>query len=177
MFQKVLRKRVENSISQEFDSMQKLIYEKLWDDSLEKEIVIETPVKDKIIIMDGEISFDSGKSFIERSDEKLIQENLKLYKEKIVDNVYNTAIEDIEEDKQINSRGNTGDSTEGEFMDKFFELLNELDDDDKADLSNKMGLVFELTIRKRSRLPWIIYCTNTITQRNIEKRLKKVPDL
>ena len=72
MFQKVLRKRVENSISQEFDSMQKLIYEKLWDDSLEKEIVIETPVKDKIIIMDGEISFDSGKSFIERSDEKLI---------------------------------------------------------------------------------------------------------
>lgn len=141
MFQKVLRKRIENDISQEFDSMQKVIYENLWNDSLKKKIVIETPVKDKIIIMDGEISFDNGKSFIERSDEKLIQENLKLYKEKIVDNVYNIA---IEKDKQINSRRNTGDSTEGEFMDKFFELLSELDDDDISDLSNKMKLVFEL---------------------------------
>lgn len=142
MIENQLKKRIEIDIKKEFDDMQEKAYKELWKDNSDKKCIIETPLKDKIIVMDGEISFNSGKSFINRSEEGLIKDNFNIYKKKIVDYVYDCTM-DENDSVQRKSRNNITDSMD-DLKSELFDLLRNLDDEDRADLTNKMGLVFEL---------------------------------
>ena len=61
------------------------VYKRLWNGEPDATYVIESPLKNSIMIEDGRISFDSGKTFIHRSEEKLIKDNIDKLEKDIID--------------------------------------------------------------------------------------------
>ena len=61
------------------------VYKRLWNGDPDTGYVIESPLEDSIMIENGRISFDSGKTFIHRSEEKLIKDNIDKLEKDIID--------------------------------------------------------------------------------------------
>jgi len=82
---KRLRERVTKDVSNEMEELNLKVYKRLWNGDPDIGYVIESPLKDSIMIEDGRISFDSGKTFIHRSEEKLIKDNIDKLEKDIID--------------------------------------------------------------------------------------------
>lgn len=82
---KRLRERVTKDVSNEMEELNLEVYKRLWNGEPDATYVIESPLKDSIMIEDGRISFDSGKTFIHRSEEKLIKDNIDKLEKDIID--------------------------------------------------------------------------------------------
>ena len=83
--EKRLRERVTKDVSNEMEELNLKVYKRLWNGEPDATYVIESPLKDSIMIEDGRISFDSGKTFIHRSEEKLIKDNIDKLEKDIID--------------------------------------------------------------------------------------------
>ena len=83
--EKRLRERVTKDVSNEMEELNLKVYKRLWNGDPDIGYVIESPLKDSIMIEDGRISFDSGKTFIHRSEEKLIKDNIDKLEKDIID--------------------------------------------------------------------------------------------
>ena len=83
--EKRLRERVTKDVSNEMEELNLEVYKRLWNGEPDATYVIESPLKDSIMIEDGRISFDSGKTFIHRSEEKLIKDNIDKLEKDIID--------------------------------------------------------------------------------------------
>lgn len=83
--EKRLRERVTKDVSNEMEELNLEVYKRLWNGEPDATYVIESPLKDSIMIEDGKISFDSGKTFIHRSEEKLIKDNIDKLEKDIID--------------------------------------------------------------------------------------------
>ena len=82
---KRLRERVTKDVGNEMEELNLEVYKRLWNGEPDATYVIESPLKDLIMIEDGRISFDSGKTFIHRSEEKLIKDNIDKLEKDIID--------------------------------------------------------------------------------------------
>ena len=82
---KRLRERVTKDVSNEMEELNLKVYKRLWNGEPDATYVIESPLKNSIMIEDGRISFDSGKTFIHRSEEKLIKDNIDKLEKDIID--------------------------------------------------------------------------------------------
>ena len=83
--EKRLRERVTKDVSNEMEELNLKVYKRLWNGEPDATYVIESPLKNSIMIEDGRISFDSGKTFIHRSEEKLIKDNIDKLEKDIID--------------------------------------------------------------------------------------------
>lgn len=82
---KRLRERVTKDVRNEMEELNLEVYKRLWNGEPDATYIIESPLKDSIMIEDGRISFDSGKTFIHRSEEKLIKDNIDKLEKDIID--------------------------------------------------------------------------------------------
>ena len=82
---KRLRERVTKDVSNEMEELNIEVYKRLWNGKPDATYVIESPLEDSIMIEDGRISFDSGKTFIHRSEEKSIKDNIDKLEKDIID--------------------------------------------------------------------------------------------
>ena len=82
---KRLRERVTKDVSNEMEELNLEVYKRLWNGDPDTGYVIESPLEDSIMIENGRISFDSGKTFIHRSEEKLIKDNIDKLEKDIID--------------------------------------------------------------------------------------------
>ena len=128
-----LRKKLVNKfIEEEFQKIKSLVYKKLWDDTKpRKEIVFELPFDKKIIILNDEISFNEGKTYFHRSDEKDIInafDNLQSYNVKrLLEELPNEEEELFRESENFNNNNNdiSSDDLFNELIAVFDHLSNE----------------------------------------------------
>lgn len=145
--EKIAKEMVNEFIEEEFQGIKSFIYKKLWADIEEgKESVLELPYNKNIIILNGKISFDNKKTFLHRSEEKLIAQAF----EDLQKSSANSLVKEICDEHQKNLNRVEKARVE-KVIDKHSSesnLLNELSksDDDKEDIVKYLTLTLELEV-------------------------------
>lgn len=87
LVEKILGETISNDVKEEMDKLKSAVYKSLWQENAKSDTVVQTPFDDSIIVSKGRISFDSGKTYIHRSEEKLIKEKLDRLEKDVVNHV------------------------------------------------------------------------------------------
>ena len=87
LVEKILGETISNDVKEEMDKLKSAVYKSLWQENAKSDTVVQTPFDDSIIVSKRRISFDSGKTYIHRSEEKLIKEKLDRLEKDVVNHV------------------------------------------------------------------------------------------
>lgn len=150
-----LRDGFSEEVKKAMNQARKIIYKELWRENPEKDALINTPLDTSIIVSNGRVSFDNRKTFIHRSEENLIRENLDIYEKKVLDfmverefsNLPNFIMKDIVDDYQVNEGGAEKTRVEEDFNDIANELkgiLKNIPNDTKKNMVETMTILMEL---------------------------------
>ena len=104
LVEKILGETISNDIKGEMDKLKSEVYKNLWKENSKSGLEIETPFNHKIIVSKGRISFDSGKTYIHRSEEKLIKEKLDKLEKDVVKHIISDLTDEL--DSELEKRKN-----------------------------------------------------------------------
>lgn len=104
LVEKILGETISNDIKGEMDKLKSEVYKNLWKENSKSGLEIETPFNHKIIVSKGRISFDGGKTYIHRSEEKLIKEKLDKLEKDVVKHIISDLTDEL--DSELEKRKN-----------------------------------------------------------------------
>jgi len=147
---KRLRERVTKDVSNEMEELNLKVYKRLWNGDPDIGYVIESPLKDSIMIEDGRISFDSGKTFIHRSEEKLIKDNIDKLEKDIIDficedviSTANVEISKIKDEDRVEKKREDKEDIVDDVLDELRKLPISEDSLKKFDLLQELSVIDE----------------------------------
>ena len=134
LVEKILGKTISNDIKGEMDKLKSEVYKNLWKENSKSGLEIETPFNHKIIVSKGRISFDSGKTYIHRSEEKLIKEKLDKLEKDVAKHIISDLTDEL--DSELEKRKNDKKSR----VEKTRAEESRVDDDTKL-LNSLLGIL------------------------------------
>ena len=149
---KIAKEYVNEFIEKEFQKIKSFTYKKLWEHIEEgKMSVLELPFNKEIAILNGEISFDKGKTFIHRSEEKLIakafDELQKVSTECLLEDIYKEPKEILDRvEKSGVEKGSDKNNSMTDLLDEFAETFERLSKDDKERIGEYATFMLELEV-------------------------------
>lgn len=134
LVEKILGETISNDIKGEMDKLKSEVYKNLWKENPKSGLEIETPFNHKIIVSKGRISFDGGKTYIHRSEEKLIKEKLDKLEKDVVKHIISDLTDEL--DSELEKRKNDKKSR----VEKTRAEESRVDDDTKL-LNSLLGIL------------------------------------
>lgn len=134
LVEKILGETISNDIKGEMDKLKSEVYKNLWKENSKSGLEIETPFNHKIIVSKGRISFDSGKTYIHRSEEKLIKEKLDKLEKDVAKHIISDLTDEL--DSELEKRKNDKKSR----VEKTRAEESRVDDDTKL-LNSLLGIL------------------------------------
>ena len=134
LVEKILGETISNDIKGEMDKLKSEVYKNLWKENSKSGLEIETPFNHKIIVSKGRISFDGGKTYIHRSEEKLIKEKLDKLEKDVVKHIISDLTDEL--DSELEKRKNDKKSR----VEKTRAEESRVDDDTKL-LNSLLGIL------------------------------------
>lgn len=134
LVEKILGETISNDVKGEMDKLKSEVYKNLWKENSKSGLEIETPFNHKIIVSKGRISFDGGKTYIHRSEEKLIKEKLDKLEKDVVKHIISDLTDEL--DSELEKRKNDKKSR----VEKTRAEESRVDDDTKL-LNSLLGIL------------------------------------
>ena len=134
LVEKILGETISNDIKGEMDKLKSEVYKNLWKENPKSGLEIKTPFNHKIIVSKGRISFDGGKTYIHRSEEKLIKEKLDKLEKDVVKYIISDLTDEL--DSELEKRKNDKKSR----VEKTRAEESRVDDDTKL-LNSLLGIL------------------------------------
>ena len=132
LVEKILGETISNDVKKEMEMLKETVYKDLWQENTKKDTIIKTPLDTSIVISRGRISFDGGKTYIHRSEEKLIKENL----DKLEKGVVNYVISELASESDSEFDNNKGTQEYKKSREEKVRV-----DDDTELLNNLLGIL------------------------------------
>lgn len=143
---KVFKEKVTNDIKEVFEQLKAVAYKKLWTLNDLKTTVLEVVEGKEIHIANGKISFDNGKTFVHRSDEKVIKEKFESYEKEIVDFIVNEVISDNKELREMLDRVEKTREGEKSSIDNMFNSFASLSEDEQENVIDHAKIMLEMKV-------------------------------
>ena len=142
----MLKLKIAEDMKEFFEEIKSVSYKKLWDSNNQATNVLEILDNKEIHIVNGKISFDKGKTFTHRSEEKIIKEKFEEFEKEVIDFVYNKAISKSQKRKEILDRIEKTREGEESSIDAMFNSFANLSEDEQENVIDHAKIMLEIKV-------------------------------
>lgn len=146
---KAFKEKVSNDMKELFEKLKSVTYKKLWSLDDSNTTVLEIVEGKEIHIANDRISFDNGKTFIHRSEEKIIKEKFEVYEKEVVDLIVNQITSESKElVRKIGrvEKARVEKVSDDSYVNDMLNSFKELSEDDQENAIEHIKIMLELNV-------------------------------